>query len=206
MPHDIFGLQTHSRAEQSRAKPSTSSMDLDGSRKLINVLIEFMPNSRIILKEEIEQEEERQSAVLNNGSDCACACKPTQCSKEAITPGVIVRFLTRTLGNCPEPPWGVPLGWASYLAQLMSVMLDRPVSLHQALECIHWSENGCCKTVPAKIKTMGLFPDRWKHPLILQDVQKSNAEGKACQSMIYTVTQAVSVLVLGLAMSWMRLA
>lgn len=47
----------------------------------------------------------------------------------------IVRYLRDCLGEAPQPTWGCPEGWGSYLATLFSWVLDRTVSRDDAITC-----------------------------------------------------------------------
>lgn len=177
--------------------PTAPTMDsLDGSRKLIRILVEIMPNSRVILEEEIDREMKHQAVVLS-GSGGKCT------SSNKVTPGVIVRFLSRAIGDMPEAPWGVPTGWGSYVALLMALVLNKPVSVQQAVECVNWTENGSCEAVSAKLTGMGLFPHCWKHPLILEEVRKDNAKGQTELRQMILVVWGVVLLAIGFLMSFL---
>lgn len=159
---------------------------LEGLRQLIAVLVAIMPNCKDILREEIEQEERRQAAVFESSS-----CHPESGAK--LTPGVIVRFLSRTLGNFPEPTWGVPQGWQSYVAKIMSLVLLEPVSIQEVMQCVSQAEGGSWHSVPAKLAALGLYTDRWRHPLVLNEVRLCNRQRIAHQLVIYRFLPALAV-------------
>ena len=47
----------------------------------------------------------------------------------------IKNYLQRTLGEAPEPKWGVPGGWFAYLAELFSWATGKAISHEQAQRC-----------------------------------------------------------------------
>lgn len=159
---------------------------LDGLRQLVCVLVEIMPNSLVIFNEEIEREKMHRIAMFSaSGYKCAEG-------SSMMTPAVISRYLTRTLGNMPEPEWGCPNGPVAYLSDFMSVVLERPISIHLAYDCVSPPfGHGNPKTAPAKLTELGLFPGRWKHPLVLREVRKRNAEALAEKAFKLAATWAL---------------
>lgn len=114
-------------------------------RQLVRILVKVMPRSTNIL----------YGDGPDNGSGDGGG------SGNKVNNSQIRNYLTVALGEAPEPPWGVPLGWGAYLAVLFTWVLDRdddPITQEQAMNCARRPQGRSWESVDEQIRKLGEWP------------------------------------------------
>jgi hypothetical protein len=91
-------------------------------------------------------------------------------NKNTTQEDVIQKFMTDVLGtDAPRPVWGVPTGWAGYLATLFSWATGRSISAADVETTVRRSPGRAWEIDPAAMTALDLDTARWAVPLSLVD-------------------------------------
>ena len=116
---------------------------MDEMRQLVRILVKLIPHSA------------PHVAVGDDGGG------------NRLSEDQIKAFLAATLGDgAPRPPWGVPSGWAAYLADLYTwVRGGARVSVDDASATARRDPGRSWEAVPSALARLGLHPRTWPLPL-----------------------------------------
>ena len=93
-------------------------------------------------------------------------------------------YLNAVLGDAPRPRWGLPAGWAAYLAELFSWALGRPIGVDQASRCARRRPGMSWEADQHELQTLGLHPAQWQLPLKLVEVNPSAVSAGAADEPV----------------------
>ena len=132
------GLRSPPRAHRDRRRGP-----MDEMRQLVRILVKLIPHSA------------PHVAVGDDGGG------------NRLSEDQIKAFLAATLGDgAPRPPWGVPAGWAAYLADLYTwVRGGARVSVEDAAATARRDPGRSWEAVPSALARLGLHPRTWPLPL-----------------------------------------
>ncbi|KAL4443494.1 hypothetical protein ABPG75_011231 [Micractinium tetrahymenae] len=85
----------------------------------------------------------------------------------------IKNYLEKTLGEAPRPQWGVPNGWFSYVAELFTWALGRPVDEEQTKKCAKREPGRSWEALEGELAAIGVHPQCWPLPLTLAAVREA---------------------------------
>eukprot|EP00775_Hariotina_reticulata_P001815 gene1815-2149_t len=119
---------------------------MDDMRQLLRITLKLFPASSQILKDV----QRRRRAFLG----------VTEANVQDIQ-----EFFERLLSHeAPRPEWGVPQGYAVYLAGLISWVTDRPLAADQIERCL-CRQGGAWKVINHELLALGLDTFCWPLPL-----------------------------------------
>jgi hypothetical protein len=156
---------------------------IDAMRQLVCIMATLMPESMCFL--------------------------PPHCRLITANEGTISNYLACTLGpHAPRPEWGLPAGWAAYLADLFTWATAgrKTVSQHDAMGCLRRAFLAPWTTVDAELIKLGAYelhactmhiycqracvcayihtgvrPRTWTFPLDLAQIQGSHAAAELAE-------------------------
>jgi len=115
---------------------------MDEMRQLVRILVKLIPHSA------------QHVAVGDDGGG------------NRLAEDQIKAYLAATLGDAaPRPQWGLPAGWAHYLATLYAWVLGRPVTPAAAAGTARRDPGRSWEAVPSELAALGLHPRTWPLPL-----------------------------------------
>lgn len=88
----------------------------------------------------------------------------------------IKNYLEKTLGDAPRPNWGVPNGWYSYVAELFSWAMGRPVDEESTKKCAKREPGRSWEALDSELANIGVHPHAWPLPLTsagVRDAEKN---------------------------------
>ncbi|GBF98472.1 hypothetical protein Rsub_11682 [Raphidocelis subcapitata] len=79
----------------------------------------------------------------------------------------IKEYLRYNLGEAPQPEWGLPDGWGSYLSELFTWATGRLISKDEAMACARRQPGRSWEAVQEKLYEIGVHCWNWPVPLTL---------------------------------------
>lgn len=142
-------------------------------RQLVRILVKVLPNSHDMFAEEDGGGNQVCGVVRSLAGWRAVRVRPL-CSSPVFVPcvpntrvfantqvnkGQIQTYLANTLGEMAEPPWGLPLGWGSYIAALFTWVLglsaEHAITQEQAINCARRPQGRSWESVDDQIRKLG---------------------------------------------------
>lgn len=77
--------------------------------------------------------------------------------------------------EAPQPVWGLPDGWGSYVAELVTWLTGREITRHEAMQLAQRPPGRSWQVVDEELERLGLFPASWPVPLERERVMAAQA-------------------------------
>ncbi|KAI7842903.1 hypothetical protein COHA_003415 [Chlorella ohadii] len=127
---------------RSRSGKPTRRGPMDEMRQLVRILVKLLPQS---------------IAYIGANEEAG--------GGNRISEEQIKTYLEKTLGDAPRPQWGVPNGWYSYVAELFSWALGRPVDEESCKKCAKREPGRSWEAIEIELQAIGVHPHCWPLPL-----------------------------------------
>jgi hypothetical protein len=85
-----------------------------------------------------------------------------------------IRDFLEFLGDAPEPEWGLPEGWGTYISELFSWAVGKRISREQAAGCARRKQGKSWEVIPHELAKLGIYCWAWPVPLTLEGIKEAN--------------------------------
>lgn len=143
----VFGALAGGSGRQKPGRP-TRRGPMDEMRQLVRILLKLLPHS---------------IGQIGIGEEAG--------GGNRISEEQIKGYLDTTLGEAPRPMWGVPGGWNSYVATLISWATGRAVTDEEAKRVAKREPGRSWEALEPELAALGVHPNCWPLPLTLEGVR-----------------------------------
>ncbi|KAK2079148.1 hypothetical protein QBZ16_002839 [Prototheca wickerhamii] len=141
-----------------RSARPTRRGPMDEMRQLVRILLKLLPHS---------------VGHIGGGEEAG--------GGNRISEEQIKTYLDATLGEAPRPTWGVPGGWHSYVAVLLSWATGKAVSEEAAKRVAKREPGRSWEALESELAALGAHPNCWPLPLTLEGVRAAEADPRASE-------------------------
>jgi len=135
----------------SKGKKQTRRGPMDEMRQLIRILVKILPHS---------------INLVGNTEEAG--------GGNRISEDQIKSYLEATLGEAPQPAWGVPTsGWNGYLAELFSWATGKVVTGEECKRVARREPGRSWEALECELDAIGVHPSCWPLPLSLATIRKA---------------------------------
>lgn len=85
-----------------------------------------------------------------------------------------IREFLEFLGDAPEPEWGLPEGWGTYISELFTWATGKRITREQAAVCARRKQGKSWEVVPHELAKLGVYCWTWPVPLTLDGIKEAN--------------------------------
>ena len=85
-----------------------------------------------------------------------------------------IREFLEFLGDAPEPEWGLPEGWGTYISELFSWATGGIITREQAAACAKRKQGKSWEVVHHELAKLGVYSWTWPVPLTLEGIKEAN--------------------------------
>ncbi|EFN58193.1 hypothetical protein CHLNCDRAFT_142040 [Chlorella variabilis] len=150
VPHTMEADVSEQPGPRSKSGKPTRRGPMDEMRQLVRILVKLLPQS---------------IAYIGANEEAG--------GGNRISEEQIKNYLEKTLGDAPRPPWGVPNGWYSYVSELFSWALGRPVDEESTKKCAKREPGRSWEALDSELQAIGVHPHCWPLPLSLMGVREA---------------------------------
>lgn len=85
-----------------------------------------------------------------------------------------IREFLEFLGDAPEPEWGLPEGWGTFISDLFSWATGKVITRDQAAACARRKQGKSWEVLHHELAKLGVYCWTWPVPLTIEGIKEAN--------------------------------